>query len=152
LGSRTAKEKKYGERSVGCWVNGKDEEYKNIQERTFEFALLIIEFYRFLVYEKKEYVLSKQMLKSGTSIGANIQEAQAAQSKKDFIAKMSIASKESREANYWLVLLDRSGYMDGFSERAKLFSEIEAIMNISTKIVKTSVERYEVYSKVVDRQ
>ncbi len=81
-----------------------------IDERTFEFALLIIETYKYLV-AKNEYILSKQLLRSGTSIGANVQEAQAAQSKKDFISKMTIASKEARETNYWLRLLAKSGYL-----------------------------------------
>ncbi len=71
-----------------------------IRDKSFEFSLKIIDLYKFLHYEKKEYVLSKQLLKSGTSIGANIEESQAAQSKKDFISKMSIASKEARETHY----------------------------------------------------
>ena len=111
-----------------------------IDERTFEFALLIIELYKFLI-DKKEYVLSKQILKSGTSIGANIHEAQAAQSKKDFISKMSISSKEARETDYWLRLLDRSGYLAGFEKKELLFSENLAIVNIITKIVKTSSQK-----------
>ena len=80
--------------SVECWVME-----KKIDERTFEFALGIIALYQFLV-SNKEYVLSKQILRSGTSIGADVQEAQAAQSKADFISKMSIASKEARETKY----------------------------------------------------
>jgi four helix bundle protein len=84
--------------------------FKKIDERTFEFALLIIELYRYLIV-KNEYVMSKQILRSGTSIGANVQEAQAAQSKKDFVSKMTIASKEARETDYWLRLLDKSGYL-----------------------------------------
>jgi len=83
--------------------------FKKIDERTFEFALLIIELYRYLIVNN-EYVMSRQVLRSGTSIGANVQEAQAAQSKKDFISKMTIASKEVRETDYWLRLLDKSGY------------------------------------------
>jgi four helix bundle protein len=84
--------------------------FKKIDERTFEFALLIIELYRYLIVNN-EYVMSKQILRSGTSIGANVQEAQAAQSKKDFVSKMTIASKEARETDYWLRLLDKSGYL-----------------------------------------
>jgi four helix bundle protein len=71
-------------------------EFKKIDERTFEFALLIIDLYKFLI-GKNEYIMSKQVLRSGTSIGANTHEAQAAQSKKDFISKMTISSKEARE-------------------------------------------------------
>lgn len=74
-----------------------------ILEMSFEFSLQIIRLYKQLI-EKKEYVLSKQVLRSGTSIGANVEEANAAQSKKEFIAKMSIASKEAKETRYWLRL------------------------------------------------
>lgn len=75
-----------------------------IQEKSFQFALQVIQLYRELQNER-EYVLSKQLLRSGTSIGANVEEASAAQSRNDFIAKMSIASKEARETCYWLRLL-----------------------------------------------
>ncbi len=112
-------------------------EFKKIDERTFEFALLIIELYKFLLNEN-EYVMSKQILRSGTSIGANTHEAQAAQSKKDFISKMTIASKEARETDYWLRLLDKSGYLTDFVKKDECFSENVAIINILTKIVKTS--------------
>lgn len=118
----------------------KDNNDKKIDERTFEFALLIIELYRFLV-SQNEYVLSKQLLKSGTSIGANVHEAQAAQSKKDFISKMAIASKEARETDYWLRLLDRSELLKGFRKKDQIISEIASIINILTKIVKTSIEK-----------
>ena len=122
-------------------MNDKNEHnYKKIDERTFDFALLVIETYKFLT-KKNEYVLSKQLLRSGTSIGANVEEAQAAQSKKDFISKMAVASKEAREANYWLRLLDRSGYLSDFEKKEVIFSEILALVNILTKIVKTSRER-----------
>ncbi len=112
-------------------------DFKKIDERTFEFALLIVELYRHLI-GKNEYVLSKQLLKSGTSIGANVHEAQAAQSRKDFISKMTIASKEARETDYWLRLLDKSGYITNFNQREVLFREVDAIINVITKIVKTS--------------
>jgi four helix bundle protein len=115
-------------------------EFKKIDERTFEFALLIIETYKFLT-KKNKYVLSRQLLRSGTSIGANVQEAQAAQSKKDFISKMAVASKEARETNYWLRLLNKSGYLSDFEKREVIFSEILSLTNILTKIVKTSKDR-----------
>ena len=73
-------------------------------------------------------------------MGANVQEAQAAQSKKDFMSKMAIASKEARETDYWLKLLNRSGYLSDFHKKEELFEEITAITNILTKIVKTSKE------------
>jgi len=110
---------------------------KKIDERTFEFALEIVALYKYLV-GNKEYILSRQMLRSGTSIGANVQESQAAQSKADFISKMSIASKEARETKYWLRLLTKSGYLNGYSKKAETLAEVDSIINIITKIVKTS--------------
>tara|TARA_B110000967_G_C18491438_1_gene366988 strand:+ start:87 stop:455 length:369 start_codon:yes stop_codon:yes gene_type:complete len=108
-----------------------------IDERCFEFSLLIIELYKYLQY-KKEYILSKQLLRSGTSIGANVEEAQAAQSRKDFISKMSIASKEARESKYWIRLLKHSDYINGFEKNELLFTEVSSIVNIITKIIKTT--------------
>lgn len=104
---------------------------------SFDFSLQIIELYKILV-EKKEFVLSRQLLKSGTSIGANIEEATAAQSKKDFISKMSIASKEARETRYWLRLLDKSKLVE--LDYTPYLDAIGHIVNIITKIVKTSSE------------
>jgi four helix bundle protein len=108
-----------------------------IIELTFEFSLSIIELYKVLV-ENKEFVLSKQLLRSGTSIGANVEEATAAQTKKEFITKMSIASKEARETRYWLRLLDKSKLIS--YEYSIYLSSINHIINILTKIVKTSQE------------
>ena len=112
---------------------------KRIDERTFDFALEVVDLYKYLI-GNKEYILSKQVLRSGTSIGANVQEAQAAQSKADFISKMSIASKEARETKYWLRLLTKSGYLNGYSRKAEALAEVDSIINIITKIVKTSSE------------
>jgi four helix bundle protein len=112
---------------------------KKIDERTFDFALQIIELYKFL-NTRNEYILSKQLLRSGTSVGANIEEAQAAQSRKDFISKMSIASKEARESRYWIRLLERSDYLNGFIQKEHLVTEINTIINIITKIVKSTKE------------
>ena len=83
-----------------------------IQQKSFTFAVKIIELYKYLVEVKKEYILSKQLLRSGTSIGANIEEALGGQSKKDFISKLSIAYKETRETKYWLSLLKETKYYD----------------------------------------
>jgi len=110
-----------------------------IDERTFDFSLLIIEAYKYLI-AKQEYVLSKQLLRSGTSIGANVHEAQAAQSKRDFVSKMAIASKEARENDYWLRLLVKSGFLTDFDKKDELSTEVIAIINIITKIVKTSTK------------
>ncbi len=79
---------------------------------TKNFALRIIKLYKFLKEDKNEYVMSKQVLRSGTSIGANIRESIYAQSRADFINKMSIALKESSETEYWLELLHESGYVE----------------------------------------
>jgi four helix bundle protein len=109
-----------------------------IQDKSFDFALSIIELYKNLINEK-EFILSKQLLKSGTSIGANVEEALAGMSKKDFIAKMAISSKEARETRYWLRLYQASKLVDlDYSEYLK---EIEEIISILTAIVKTSQSR-----------
>jgi four helix bundle protein len=102
---------------------------------TFDFSLEIIALYRQLV-EQKEFILSKQLLRSATSIGANVEEANAGQSKKDFIAKMCIASKEAREKRYWLRLLNRSKLVE--LDYRPYLTNIENIINVLTKIVKTS--------------
>jgi len=108
-----------------------------ILELTFDFAIQIIALYKTLI-EKKEYVISKQVLRSATSIGANVEEANAAQTKKDFIHKMSIASKEARETKYWLRLLQKSQLVE--LEYSDYLNAVEHIINILTKIVKTSQE------------
>jgi four helix bundle protein len=82
-----------------------------IVKKSYAFALEVINLYKFLI-ERKEFVMSKQILRSGTSIGANIHEAVAGESKKDFIHKLSIAVKEARETSYWLNLLKDSSYID----------------------------------------
>jgi len=104
---------------------------------SFNFALQIIELYTTLT-ENKEFVLSKQILRSGTSIGANVEEAIAGQSRKDFISKLAIASKESRETRYWLRLLDKSQLVK--QDYSAYLSSVNHIVNILTKIVKTSQE------------
>ncbi|MBU0529533.1 four helix bundle protein [bacterium] len=106
-----------------------------IQDKSFEFSLEIIELYKLLI-RGKEYIISKQLLRSGTSIGANIEEASAGQSKRDFTAKMSIASKEARETRYWLKLLQRSQLVK--IDCTKYLNFIEEIINVLTAIVKTS--------------
>ncbi|MEO8173673.1 MAG: four helix bundle protein [Sediminibacterium sp.] len=112
-----------------------------ILEMSFDFSLQIIDLYKQLA-DKKEYVLSKQLLRCGTSIGANVEEATAAQTKKDFITKMSIASTEARETRYWIKLLYRSKLVD--INYTSYLTSIEHIINILTKIVKTSQESIQV--------
>lgn len=106
-----------------------------IQIKSFEFALEIIVLYKNLI-EDREYVISKQLLKSGTSIGANVEEASAAQSRKDFISKMSIASKEARETKYWLRLLDQSALTD--LKVTIWLTKVDELVRILTSIVKTT--------------
>lgn len=106
-----------------------------ILDKSFDFALSIIDLYKQMTAQK-EYILSKQILRSGTSIGANVEEATAAISKKDFIAKMSIASKEARETRYWLRLFEKSKLVN--LDLKNHLDEIENIVNILTAIVKTS--------------
>ena len=110
-----------------------------IQQKSFSFALRIIKLYKYLIETKKEYILSKQLLRSGTSIGANIEEALGGQSKKDFISKLSIAYKEARETKYWLSLLRESKYMTQ-KELSSIFDDCEEILKIIGKIQKTSKE------------
>jgi four helix bundle protein len=101
-----------------------------IVEKSFEFSVRIINLYKHLQYEKKEYVLSKQILRSGTSIGANIFEAQRAQSKADFNAKMNISLKEANETYYWLRLLHRTDFIsdEAFNSIEKDVNEIISIL------------------------
>lgn len=106
-----------------------------IVEKSFNFSLSVIALYKKLI-EVHEYVLSKQVLRSATSVGANVEEALAGQSKRDFIAKMSIASKEARETKYWIRLLEKSNFIR--YDFADLLKEIDHIINILTAIVKTS--------------
>ncbi len=108
-----------------------------IANKTFDFALTMIELFIQLKKEN-EFIISKQIIRSGTSIGANVEEAIAAQSKKDFISKLSIASKEARETKYWLRLLNKSELTQ--IKVDSYLIEIEHIINIITKIIKTSKE------------
>ena len=82
-----------------------------VKDKSLEFAVRIVNLYKFLVNEQKEFVMSKQILRSGTSIGANIREAEQAQSRADFINKLNIALKEANETEYWLELLIRTEYI-----------------------------------------
>jgi four helix bundle protein len=106
-----------------------------ILNKSFDFALEIIELYKILK-SKNEFVISKQLLRSGTSIGANVEEATAAQTKKDFATKMSIASKEARETRYWLRLLNKSKLVEyGYKN---YLNKIDELIRIITAIVKTA--------------
>lgn len=107
-----------------------------ILTKTYNFALRIIKLYKHLSQEKKEYTLSKQILRSGTSIGANSEEAAGSISKREFRAKFFISYKEARETHYWIRLLKDSGYID--QELANsLLEDVEEIMKILGAILKT---------------
>ena len=106
-----------------------------VLDKSKVFALRIIGMYRYLTDEKHEYVMSKQVLKSGTSIGANIREAVCGQSTADFYAKMYIAFKETSETEYWLELLHESGYLeDNMFE--SIYADCKEILKILTAITK----------------
>lgn len=110
----------------------------NIQTRSFDFAVRIVKLNKFLTSQSQcPYPLANQLLRSGTSVGANVSEAQAAQSKKDFISKMSIAAKEARETEYWIKLLIASKTIQE-SQLKELSDEIYQVVAILTKIIKTS--------------
>ncbi|MFH1727777.1 MAG: four helix bundle protein [Pseudomonadota bacterium] len=110
-----------------------------ILEKTFGFSIMIYKLYKELVIKEKEYIIAKQVLKSGTSIGANVNEAQAAMSKKDFIAKLEIASKEARETQYWIDLLIAVQIVNKENKVIKIIhNEIIAINKILSKIIITT--------------
>ena len=109
-------------------------------DKSFDFAVRIVNVYKFLTKKHREYVLSKQLLRCGTSIGANIMEAQRGQSHADFIAKMSIALKEANETYYWLKLLYRTDYLTE-AQYVSLNSDMLELIGILTAICKTAQNR-----------
>ena len=113
-----------------------------IADKSKKFAIRIINLYKYLLKEKKEYVLSKQLVRSGTSIGANVAEAICAISKKDFTAKMYIAYKECSESLYWIELLYETEYLD---EKAfdSIWTQCKELHKILSSITKSSEERIE---------
>ncbi|MFH0794763.1 MAG: four helix bundle protein [bacterium] len=108
-----------------------------IQQKSYAFAVRIVRLYQHLSAKKKEFVLSKQALRSGTSIGANVEEAIGGQSRADFLSKMSIAYKEARETSYWLRLLKDTGYLSQ-SEFDSIHSDAEELCRIIATIQKTT--------------
>ena len=106
-------------------------------EKSKAFAVRIIKLCRYLAETKKEFILSKQLLRSGTSIGANLREASRAQSNADFVSKCSIALKEADETCYWLELLHESDYLSD-AEFNSIYPEAEELVKILTSIIKTS--------------
>lgn len=104
-----------------------------IQKKSFAFAVRAMKVYKHLSIEKKEFIVSKQFLRSATSIGANIEEAIGGQTRADFIAKLSISYKEARETKYWIRLLNEAGYFTE-KEAESLLNDIEEILRIIAKI------------------
>jgi four helix bundle protein len=107
-----------------------------VQNKSYDFALRIVKLYKYLSQEKKEFVLSKQLLRSGTSVGANIEEAIGGQSKADFFAKLTIAYKEARESKYWIRLLRDSDYLT-IEQSDDLLKDVEELLKIIGSIQKS---------------
>ncbi len=105
-------------------------------QKTYDFALNIVKTYQYLVREKKEFVIAKQLLRSGTSVGANAEEAIGGQSEKDFVSKLSIVYKEARETKFWLRLLRDSEILEQDLAEKRL-EECEEILRITGKIIST---------------
>ena len=110
---------------------------QTVARKSFLFAVRIVKLYKHLNTNKKEYVLSRQLLRSGTSIGANIAEAEQGQSRADFISKMNIALKEAVETNYWLRLLQATDYLSE-AEFSSIYSDCRELEKMLTAIVKSS--------------
>ena len=114
-----------------------EEKYNIIRSKSFDFSVRIVNLYKVLYYERNEKTLSKQLLRSGTSIGANIEEGIAAFSKKEFIFKLQISYKEANESFYWIKLLYRTNYINDV-EFESLKLNIEEIIKLLTSIIKSS--------------
>ena len=110
---------------------------RKVEEKSFQFAIRIVRLYKYLTDSKREYLLSKQLLRSGTSIGANIAEAQQAQSRADFISKLSISLKEASETDYWLRLLNATEFLSD-SEFISVHSDCTELEKLLTAIIKTA--------------
>ncbi len=107
-----------------------------VQEKSYAFALRVVRVYRYLAEEKREYVLSKQLLRAGTSIGANVEEALGGISDKDFALKLTIAYKEARETRFWLRILRDSDYLSP-QQAESLLTDIDELLRIIGSIQKT---------------
>ncbi len=108
-----------------------------VLDKSFEFAIRIINLNKYLVSEKKEYILSKQILRSGTAVGALVREAQHAESNADFIHKLSIALKEANETDYWLLLLNKTEYIENKVYQS-LNNDIQELLKLLVSIIKSS--------------
>jgi four helix bundle protein len=113
-----------------------------IIDKSFNFAIRIVHLYQFLCKEHKEFVLSKQVLRAGTSIGANVNEATQGQSKKDFLSKMNIALKEAVETKYWIKLLIQTEYLTD-KQGDSIQKDCEEVIKILHAIVKTTKDNFD---------
>ncbi len=117
-----------------------------VQQKSYSFAVRIVRVFRHLAEKKKEYVLSKQLLRCGTSIGANIEEAIGAQSRADFFARITIAYKEARETSFWLRLLKDAGYLNA-TQFDIVHAEAEELCRILAAIQKTTKAKPSIHSQ-----
>jgi four helix bundle protein len=108
-----------------------------VREKSFAFALRVVKLYQFLTEQKGEFVLSKQLLRSGTAIGALVREAEQAESKADFVHKMAIALKEANETAYWIDLLNQSGYIDQ-TGYLSIHPDVVELLKLLTSIIKSA--------------
>jgi len=113
-----------------------------VYDKSFNFAIRIVKLYEYLKTNKKEYIMSKQLMRSGTSNGANISEALEGQSKKDFIGKLHIALKEANESKYWINLLQATEYLEA-KEEGSLVRDLEEIIKLLISIIKTTKNNIE---------
>ncbi len=111
-----------------------------VRDKSMSFAIRIVRCYKYLVEEKHEFILSKQMLRSGTSVGANIKEALRGQSRPDFTAKMNISLKEASECEYWIELLTNTDYLPQDSAQS-LLEDCRELIKMLTSIVKSMSEK-----------
>lgn len=108
-----------------------------VRDKSFAFAIRVVNLYKYLISDKKEFIMSKQLMRSGTSVGANVREAINAQSKKDFIHKLSISQKECDETIYWLELLKETNYIDK-REYESLKNEAAELLKMVKSIILTT--------------
>lgn len=111
--------------------------YNILSDKSKDFAVRILNLYKYLTTEKQEYILSKQIFRSGTSIGANIAEAIRAESQADFIHKLYISYKEAGETLYWIEIANRGGFLDE-NQSQSLYEDCEELVKMLTSIIKTS--------------
>lgn len=111
-----------------------------LKDKSFAFAIRIVKLYKYLCSDKKEYILSKQLLRSGTAIGALVREAEQAESKADFIHKLAIALKEANETEYWILLLRETDYLTP-KESESILNDLKELLKLLTSIIKTTKQK-----------